>query len=888
MTETLAAPLDFYATHNCALFPIKPGKKEPFGIISSFAHDWSRDPAQWASWQTANPDCNFGLVAGPSRLIVVDVDVAEVGREVAWRYWSEWCASHDLPVYAPTVQSARGGWHLLFSLPPDLDIATLRQCPLVGKIEGVSKKAIIDLRVGSGFVVAAGSYYDGTAKGEQSGAYLLMSDNAPHPAPAALLAACARVMPKTNGVSLAGSRDRGDVAALLLWMSEKEMFSDYESWLGAGLALKIEYGDDALDLWEICHDTSVTADVISSKWQSFADEPKPGMTTLNSLLANAHAAGWRGTIRKSTASMFDGVAQLAAMSGASLSSGMPTPPASSGMPMMAGQQELTRLALPILAEFLAATSAPENAPKDAPTLPAAMDGHGLYASMQTCISRAVALAEQPAWKAARVTDMLAVLNLLHADVFDALCRRLRAMGHTLQDKKIRLAAANLSEKVERITVGDAWIYDAKGLPEPDNSDNVTVLLGVLGLDLRWNAWLERMEIQGGVDLNLRWKNWTYVDDTVVAKLRTRANRTKTRFRPGKDFLWESLLSLAHANPVDPVVDLLTTLANEWDGTPRLDNWLITYCGAQNDNHGYHKAVARLLIGGMVTRIRQPGVKFDTMPIFFGKQGTGKSTMLSILAMSPAYFSDSILLGDASKELVLSLAGKALVEISEMGMRGNSSIAQVKAMLSRDTDAGRTAYARAVTERPRRNIFCGTTNEDNPLVDSENRRFLPVAIDSEIDLVGLRRDVFQLVGEAARRHAAGESFDLPPDLYSVASEHQEAARSVSDVEARLVGWFSATPFTSNAFVSTDDLAELSDLAGWRGIHSFRNGVLKKLGFREVQPYLNGTRTRGWLRGGAKEAIRYTVGRDAAGRVRVSLRQEVGGGARPCPPCPPLPY
>jgi Bifunctional DNA primase/polymerase, N-terminal len=131
---------DLFVAMGAALFPIPYGSKAPFGIIQSFAHDWSKDPAQWKLWHDAHK-CNFGLVAGPSRLIIADVDVAEIGREAAWQVWGEWCESHALPVYQPQFQSARGGWHIAFRLPDDLDVATLRQVPLVGPIEGISQKS---------------------------------------------------------------------------------------------------------------------------------------------------------------------------------------------------------------------------------------------------------------------------------------------------------------------------------------------------------------------------------------------------------------------------------------------------------------------------------------------------------------------------------------------------------------------------------------------------------------------------------------------------------------------------------------------------------------------------------------------------------------------------
>ena len=48
-------------------------------------------------------------------------------------------------------------------------------------------------------------------------------------------------------------------------------------------------------------------------------------------------------------------------------------------------------------------------------------------------------------------------------------------------------------------------------------------------------------------------------------------------------------------------------------------------GARKPPDDVYHAVSRLILLGMVRRARYPGCKFDFMPIFYGKQGPGKST-----------------------------------------------------------------------------------------------------------------------------------------------------------------------------------------------------------------------------------------------------------------------
>jgi predicted P-loop ATPase len=875
MIETAAlAALDYYAAIGAALFPIPAGAKNPTGIVQSFAHDCSADPAQWAAWSAAHPGCNFGVVAGPSRLIIVDIDTKE-GRDAAWSLWCEVCASWGLPEpLAPQVQSARGGWHVYCAVPPEVDSRALRQPDAV--------KKLINIRAGNGYVVGAGSHFEGLP-------YVLLSLAAPYPAPGALVEHCTRRERTGATPPVTGSRDAGDVANLMKWLAEREAFGAYEDWCGVGMSLKLEFGDAGLELWRITHDDTVTPDVEATKWQSFTTEPTPGVQTLNTWLDRAHKLGWRGSVRKSTAALFDGVAAIAAAAGASLPVGTPGPTGGTaiGLPMLEGQAELTRIAAPILDEFLAATTdAPERPmTPDYPVLPESCASHGLYAPLQTCIARIIAMAETPrTFRGSRIIDVAAVLSLVHKDVFDSVCRRIRTLGAALPDSKIKLAAAAIADRVERAFVRqDDWIYGTKGEIEHDNSDNVAVFLGILGCEIRWNAWLERMEIRGD-----EWRDWTYIDDPVVAKMRTRGNRTKTRFRPGKEFFWESLLALSHANSFDPVRDRLDELAAAWDGTPRLSTWLSRVCGVPCDP--YHQAVGRNIVGGMVRRARQPGCKHDTMAVLYGPQGTGKSTLAAILALSGEWFTDSIMFGDASKELVLSLAGKLVVEIGEMGMRGGTNAAHVKAMVSRQVDEGRTAYARAVTRRPRRNIFIGTTNDNEPLTDpTGNRRFLPVRLDRELDLDWLRENVAQLVGEAAAREATGISFDLPREVWADAAERQEAARQESDVETLLNDWFAPTEHTANAYITASDLVELMRVANLRGMssNSARSAQMQRLGFRTENIIFTGKKTRVWLRGtswrpveGTRGGVRYTVGADTNGRPIVRVVADTSGA----PPIP----
>lgn len=314
---------------------------------------------------------------------------------------------------------------------------------------------------------------------------------------------------------------------------------------------------------------------------------------------------------------------------------------------------------------------------------------------------------------------------------------------------------------------DGWpIRDDDGRPVRNFPQNIRYALTVLGVDAQRNTFTQTDEFRGygldGRDLN------------DIVEILSSAFLRDLDFIAAPAYIKRELLAIAHEQKYHPVEDYLDGLV--WDGTPRIDKWLAEYCGAE-DSELNADFGSKLLIAG-VRRIKQPGVKFDTMLVLEGAQGVGKSQIAQRLAIRDEWFCGSLDLKSDDKTKAEMMTRAWIVECQELDGMNKTTSQSLKKFLSTAVDMFRPAYARTASEFRRHCIILGTTNELAYLRDlTGNRRVWPVTV-TKIDLERFSSDVNQLWAEAVVREAAGESITLSPRLWSAASKVQ-GRRMVED-------------------------------------------------------------------------------------------------------------
>lgn len=304
-------------------------------------------------------------------------------------------------------------------------------------------------------------------------------------------------------------------------------------------------------------------------------------------------------------------------------------------------------------------------------------------------------------------------------------------------------------------------------PDKQSQENIRKALTKLGYELSYNA-------MHAFALVAKDRSAAVLDDAVMHRLWLEVD-SAFGFRPPLELFQIVVNDFARRLTFHPVLDYLNALPT-WDGTERLNSWLIDYAGVADSE--FVRAIAPLPLIAAVRRVRHyadpSGVKFDELLVFYdATQGGGKSTLLQQLCPRPEWFTDALSLGDDPKQTIERTRGVWLAEIQEL--QGSArEVERIKAFLSRKVDGPvRLAFGRQSVSVPRAFVCFGSTNERFFLKDATgNRRFWPVPTGA-INVEALIADRDQLWAEAVHRDRLGETVQLAERFWPMAATVQDA-------------------------------------------------------------------------------------------------------------------
>ncbi len=204
---------------------------------------------------------------------------------------------------------------------------------------------------------------------------------------------------------------------------------------------------------------------------------------------------------------------------------------------------------------------------------------------------------------------------------------------------------------------------------------------------------------------------------------------------------------ANNNRFHPIRERLEGL--RWDGRERISHALHHFLGAADD--AYTAEVMKMHMLAAISRIYEPGCKYDIALCLVGPQGGGKSTFFRFLAMDDNWFTDDLRRID-DKRVFEKISGHWIIELSEMSALVTAKcVEEMKSFLSRQREVYRIAYDKYAADHPRQCVFCGTSNDMKflPFDRSGNRRFAPVEVNPAL------AEVHPMADEKASRDYIGQ-------------------------------------------------------------------------------------------------------------------------------------
>ena len=313
----------------------------------------------------------------------------------------------------------------------------------------------------------------------------------------------------------------------------------------------------------------------------------------------------------------------------------------------------------------------------------------------------------------------------------------------------------------------------------------------------------------------RWRDFTDADGAKLQRLIAEKYEIENSAK-----FQLALTEVAADRKFNPIKDFIEKLVKNrpWDGTERIKHFHSKFITKSDD--AISQEASRLLFAGLINRIYNPGCKFDIVLTWCGRQGGGKSTMASWLALDDSRYVDLTTFVD--KPFVEATSGCIVAELGEMVVTQTFSDGAVKQKISAQFDKVRLAYEHNAKTHPRSFIFIGTTNHPQFITDlSGGRRFLPILWKTDGHEIYARKTEIQdyildCYAEAYARYFDPTDnylklLDYTPALHKQIEALQEAATLDGGIRGQIEYFLSSKKWELGSQVCSKMLAQ--EALGW---------------------------------------------------------------------------
>ena len=344
----------------------------------------------------------------------------------------------------------------------------------------------------------------------------------------------------------------------------------------------------------------------------------------------------------------------------------------------------------------------------------------------------------------------------------------RVLGKIKRDIDYYKKENKIINKVENNFIKALLIFGENGEPEPTVENYLSVMRNDAYIKnlFRYDVFARKITCHDGGSI----RGWTDQDDSM---LRAYIEKNYGIYNQLKYYdAFNTVLKERTFHPIKNIIE-----ASEWDGKPRIDRFLVDILKCEDND--YMREVSRMIFYGGISRLYDPGCKFDYMPILIGHQGSYKSSIVKWLALNDSYYTDVSTI--EGKEALDNIQGCWICEFAELlAMVRTKDVEAMKSFITRTIDRYRQSYDRRTGEYPRQCIFIGTTNDYQFLADKTgNRRYLPIEIGLKMGDLFKKEDyvknyILECWREALALYKANKTYlNIPFTYYKDVVKQQES-------------------------------------------------------------------------------------------------------------------
>ncbi len=171
---------------------------------------------------------------------------------------------------------------------------------------------------------------------------------------------------------------------------------------------------------------------------------------------------------------------------------------------------------------------------------------------------------------------------------------------------------------------------------------------------------------------------------------------------------------ANDNKYNPITEYLDNLKGKWDGTSRLETFIINALEADDNN--MNRFFTKTWMIGAVKRAYEPGCQFDCiLALQGGTQGSGKTSLIRRIGLDKYYMNFSA--GEFSNKDCIDKMNKSWISVlDEIDKFSDKEVADLKSKITERTMACRKAYAHNTGKYDVHWVYAATTNADDFLCD----------------------------------------------------------------------------------------------------------------------------------------------------------------------------